>query len=248
MALLAWALAGPVGELKTSLGQGVWVNWTQMTVQVVVTGQGGGVGGRQPALEQRLRTALAETLVRALDRVPVQRGVTVRDLRVNASLNAVLSDRVKLWTVTEARYFASGRLTLVGEIALGEYLLPWRLEQAWEQSPMPIASQYTGLIVDARGHGLSPVFAPKLFTQQGKVVYPGELWSTQVLRSVPVVYVTDLAHPASARAGDNPLTVTLAEGSGADGVLDVPSAQTFAEQVRGSVWIGMGTVVILVDP
>ena len=206
--------AGEPAEVRHSLGGGAVVNWTRLTVEARHSHQGSGVADRQQATEQLARQRIGPAIRDGLPQVHATSTLTIGDLMEQGSLGTALRNRVKLWAVSEATYHASGTVALHGELDLTNYLRPWTLDSAEPDPETPTVSAYSGLVIDARGSGVQPAFAPRLISDDGDVLWDGQLWRSAVLQRSPVVWVSDAAHPAAARAGDEPLVVRARRSRG----------------------------------
>lgn len=221
------------------------INWTKLAVECTKVGSRSGVGARQQAIEQVARRAIGPELLLALESVELAPETMLDGIepRVQEAVRA----RVTLWSVHEAQYFRSGTIALDARLDLQGVLKPWALTLA-EPPPRPArTADFTGLVVDARDLDFQPVYAPRLVTPDGGVIYAGTLWEDVVVESAPVVYVETASDAAVVRAGDNPLFVR-ATASKTAGVLtlDAEDAQELQQRAEGTRVLGDGTVVIVV--
>lgn len=239
---------GEPAEVRDALASGAVVNWTRLAVQATHGHQGGGVAGRQPATEQLARQRIGPAIQDGLPEVRATSPLTIGDLMEDPVLGQPLTNRVKLWSVSEATYHASGMVTLHGELDLAEYLRPWTLRLARQQPSTPTVSAYSGLVVDARGTGAVAAFAPRILGTEGGELWDGRLWEGAVLLRSPVVWVADPAHPAAERAGHEPLVVRARTARGSDLVLDEAGTSAVRRHLVGSPALGEGRVVLLIDP
>ena len=121
-----------------------------------------------------------------------------------------ISDGGGHWQVVETRYFTSGRVELVSELPLLDWLGPALLEKQTPGEEEAAASGVsTGILVDARNVQVLPSLAPRLVGPDGEVLY-GAANTLSRGRAVlaPVLWIRD---PADAelgtRVGDSPLLV-----------------------------------------
>jgi hypothetical protein len=241
----------PPGEpvdVRRALGSGAVVNWTRLVVEAEASRVGTGVAGRQEATEQRARQQIGPAILEGLPDVAARADVTIGDLLERPELGDTLENRVKRWAISEAHYHASGRVTLFGELDLADYLRPWTLTLSRPTPSEPTPSEHTGLVVDARGTGALPAFAPRLLADDGELLWGGALWTPEALQTSPAVWVSDAAHPATVRAGDDPLVVRARRARGADLTLDHTGSGAVRAHLLGTQVLGRGRVVILVDP
>lgn len=240
--------SGDPAPVRQRLAEDVVIDWTRLVVEVTTRARGHGVGATPKALEARALEAIGPQMAWAALRVPVAGGLTVDDLLGDDSLKDALPARAERWDVAEARYLTSGRVELVAELPLQELLKPWALLEA----PLPprpdVDTAFTGVVVDARGTGARPCYAPRLVHPHDGELWSGRLWDDTALFQAPVVWVTDPADPASARAGTNPLMVVAVETQGGDLVLGDDDRVRFRTGIQTSRVVGEGTVVVVIDP
>ncbi|TVQ90065.1 MAG: hypothetical protein EA397_14005 [Deltaproteobacteria bacterium] len=244
------ALAGPPEpvDVRRAVAGGGWINWTTMELEASASVVGTGVGGSQEATEQQARRRISPAMVAAVRAIPVTSAVHSSELLDRGELAEVLHNRIKLWAVTEARYHTSGKVHLEGRLSLSVYLRPWSLQRASHRPGTPTVSEFSGLVVDARGSGVSFAFAPRILDDEGGELWDGQVWRDRVLEVTPVVYVADPAHPVAARAGERPLVVRAQRATGPDLILSGPDVHAVRRHVLGSPALHEGRVVVLVDP
>ena len=241
------ALAGDGGDVVREVAAGVEVNWTDLTLNASGIGGTGGTEGRK-AIEQLARREVEVSMRQGSSRIQVTTHQTLRDLELLPELADALGSRVSRWVVTEARYYASGKVELDGQLSLQDLLKPYTLKTSVPMPARDIQPDFTGLVVDARGRGVVPAWAPRILGQDGEVLHAGGVWDEQAVTVSPVVYVSDPAHSRARRAGDKPFIVVAESASGPDLVLSADDAGRFKEAMVGAAVLGEGTVVIVVDP
>lgn len=247
MAALALAGAADVPEVRTRLGSRVEVDWTHMALESSAGARGFGVGATPRAVEQQARREVGPGILEGVGRVRLTHELTVADLQEQPEVWEAVQSRVSRWSVSEARYYASGKVELVGALSLQELLKPWTLHHA---VPAPEGPQptYTGLLVDARGSGAEPAFSPRLLTEGGEVLWEAMVWEEHALEQVAVVYVSEPSHPVATRAGDRPMVLRCTAAQGPDLVLDADETVRFRTGLAGARVLGEGTVVVVLDP
>ncbi len=235
-------------DLRENLGRGVSVNWTTLTLEVTRDGHGRGVGATRKAIEHDARDGLRQSVRVGADNVRVTSGIAVEDLLQDEVLSEAVSSRVSRWVVGEARYYNSGRIELVAELTLLDLLKPWNLANATPRPAEPRVPDLTGVVVDARGTGVTPAWAPRILSDGERLLWDGTVWDDVALGVAPVVWVADPSHPAVATAGDRPLVVRAERATGADLFLDPLDAARFRTAVADSELLREGTVVVVADP
>ena len=226
------------------LGNGVAIDWTRLVLTVEQGAMGYGVGANRRAVEQEARRLVGPGMLMGARAVTVSEGLMFPQVEEDPVLGEATRSRVERWAVTEGRYFASGRVELLGELSLQELLKPWALGRALPlPAEPPGEGEPTGLVIDARGTGAKPAYSPRVLAPDGKVWFDPAMWEDFAIKNAPVVYVPGPDHPAVARAGASPITLKATEAKGSD--LVVPAL----DRDLGSVYaLRTGTIVVVIDP
>lgn len=119
-------------------------------------------------------------------------------------------------------------------------------------APPPPGEAYTGLLVDARGLGLKPALAPRLFDEQGKELYASEVLDrNQAVQAGVAGYAKDLvAGSRQPRVTDNPLIVKGVRASGnkaTDVVLSEDGVKAIQRSEPTAHFLQQGRVVVIYD-
>jgi hypothetical protein len=249
-ALLAVAHAedpAALADVREVLGHGVHIDWTTLTLDVWTDTVGRPTQTIQ-AVEQLGRRSVDVAYQQNVGFVRVTSVALLAQLVTDAQLGAAVQTRLPRWTVTEANYGTSGRLTLSATLSLQDLLQPWSMQIAKAGSAPPAdPGGPTGLLVEARGTAARPAFCPRLLDESGRLLYGGELYEEQAVTYAPYVFVPDPAHPAAALAGSAPVWVKATRREGeSDLVLDAEGAARVAELAESL--LGRGPVVVVVDP
>jgi hypothetical protein len=233
--------------VRREIARGVWVDWTDLAIEVTTRARGHGPQDAEAA-EQQARREVDAAIRQAAARVPLTGELTVGAIGDDRVRPAVQS-RLSRWEVTEGRYGSAGEVVLTAALSLQELLKPYTLAEA---RPGPAQAEHppewTGLVIDARGASVVPCWAPRLVTDDGQSLLVVRMWEDEAVNVAPLVYVSDPAHPAAARAGDHPLFVRAADASGGDVVLSGADLARFNEELSGARILGEGRVVVVVDP
>lgn len=245
-ASLALAAApGDPEDVVIPLADGVSVNWTLGMLEAERTGTAAGVGSTRRALEQQVRTDLGPAILDGARRVRVAVGQTVADLVGAEEFGVQTRSRLSRWAVSETRYYASGRVDLVGRLSLQDLLKPYVLTKALPSDEVEAARG--GVVIDARGADLVPSYAPRIVDAAGAVLFDGNLYEDVATDSLVAVFVGDPAHPAAAaRAGDSPVILVADDAQQTDVVLGVEAARSFLAQ-DGPDLARTGGLVLVVD-
>lgn len=239
----------PADVRETLAGSDVVVNWTTLSLEVSATGVGGATESIKAVEELAQRDADAG-IRQGVARVRVGVDRMVAQLQEVPEFGPALEARISRWEAVETRYHSSGKVEVDAELSLIDLLKPYTLARAKQpgagDGPQ---ARYTGLVVDARGTDALPAWSPRLLASNGEVLWDGTVWEDVAIASAPAVFVSDPAHPASARAGEDPLFLRVDGANGPELTLTPEDSQRFRTSLGGTARIlGEGTVVVVVDP
>jgi hypothetical protein len=230
------------------------IDWTDMRLTLEEQSQPApGSHAELQVIEQQARGRLGPRVLEAAGQVRLDAETTARDLiDAHTAMGDYLGQESSSWHVSEARYHSSGKVEIVAELDLTDWLRPVAYAGATsEQPPEETRSRFTGVVVDARGLGAEGALAPRLLSAQGTQLYSIERVLEPVAREhTPVQYVSDPADPrAYLRAGDNPLLLRATEVSGrVDLVLNSEDSIRLQTVSRDPYLLPRARVVIVLDP
>lgn len=230
-------------DVRRPLGDGAWVNWSRMRVEALGVAEDPKLAHDNRPLEQLAISTVDEAIGPACAKVRVRSNTDMSDV-----VSGVSSTVLATWTIAEGRYFRNGKVEVVGVVDILPLLAGWNRRRA---QPAPDGGGHrgpTGLVVDARGHNVDPVFAPRVVDDKGELLYDSVLWNDSAFSHAPVVWVSDPAHPAAARAGADPMFVVLDRFAWGELALSASDSAQVRDQFVGSRVLGDGTVVVVVDP
>jgi hypothetical protein len=196
----------------------------------------------QRATEQDARGRVALQIASLAEQVPFNGVTTGGDLiseggELSEGLTKGLLDAVGCWRVVESIYHTDGRVELVGELSLFEWLSPVAVSQATADGERPeIDGRSTGVIIDVRGLSIEPSYSPNIVDQNRAQIYNAMQMSpaSSAVRS-PVRWASDVVGgEVTDLVGDNPLLV-IARDVYNDNIVVSP---VDAARLRA---IGMGT-------
>lgn len=249
--LLATAFAQNPEDLedyREDIGGGAVVNWTTLTLEVSKTAQGRGVGATRKVVEASARSDLGEQVQSAVGGVHVARDIDVNDLLRDPDLMEIVGSRSVRWAVGETRYYSSGRIEVVAEIELLDLLKPYSMHVQHVRPQIVRQPAITGVVIDARGSGAQPVWAPIVQSPGGRVLWDGALWSDAAAGTTPVFWLPDPAHSAIVRVGPEPMVVRATGGDRGTLVLDEMDAVRFRTALDGSDVLRAGAIAVILDP
>lgn len=248
------ANAEEFAPVVTAIG-GARIDWTSMILRL--DGEAEPAAGSYDDLEvveQEARARLGPQVLEAARQVRVDATTrTVDLLESDSPLGGRLAETSSSWHVSEARYHTSGAVALTAELDLGAWLTPVLRARALEGDlPQAQASNFSGVVVDARGLDAEGALVPRLLSPDGAELFGAGMVAEKVARTLtPVQYVSDPADPrAWQRAGDAPLLLRAASvRDGVDLLLtaqDAVTLQTVAS--RDTALLARARVVLVLDP
>lgn len=226
-----------------------WINWTDYVIRAVGRGEVRVFGKDRHApfhAMAKARQNAYRRLITAAKSVQLTPTMAVADFfGKNDKLLAEFENLLKNAGVIRTEFLSTGPVEITLEFSLtGEFatrLLPetiTRLEKIeYEQSATAEdASEYTGLVVDARGLSIVPAMCFKVLDEDGKEVYgPAYASRENVVAAGMCQYVSSLADiEDNDRVGGNPLVVKgiKVHPPGASNIVISGNA---AARLRGSV-------------
>lgn len=234
-------------DIRREVAADVYVNWTKLTLEVSADARSGGVENTR-AVEELARRDADAGLRLGVARVQVRGDRQVADLQKVPEFGAAIQDRVSRWRASKTHYFSSGRVLVSAELSLQDLLKPYTLATAHQEGenerPQP---RYSGVVIDARGYAVEPAWSPRVLGSNGELLYDGTVREDRAINTSPVIYVPDPAHPASARAGGDPIFLSCSSADGTDLVLTADDSQRFRTSLNGARLLGEGKVVVVVD-
>ncbi len=253
---------------KSGPGQ---INWSKQ--EVLFTGDGAPnlkapnaaaarLGAERAAKLMALRNALE-----VLKGVKIKAGQTVGDkFTANPKLMSEVEGVVKNFSVVDIRYYSDGGVQVDVKVPLKGIIAQTLLKDEIKATPKPAApvvkpepkqakaepakqpakASVTGLVVDARGHKLIPVLAPKILDEQGNDVYNVAMVSDKGMDNGIASYIRDNeAAQKDQKVASTPITVKAIRS--VDNV-DLVISNKDAERIRAQQNpLTEGRVVIVKD-
>jgi hypothetical protein len=224
------------------------INWTRGVIQTKGTGVlDDKLPNRVQARSSALKDATRDACRKILDvakRIRIDGATVVGDY---ASKNDIVMSKIESMVnsahVVKKEYFSDGTVKVTMQMNLrggfAQLVLPGEikpLESIRTMAPANISpSVFTGLVVDTRGLGITPVMVPKILDEDAREVYGSAFVSREyAVQQGMSGYSKDLAAAQSnQRVADNPLTV---KGLRTDGFghTDVVISNTDAHRLRSA--------------
>ncbi len=275
LAGVAWlalpaAAQGTIDERCTQQGQQACVDWTNGLAIAIGTGAPA-TWARTPA-QKNISATRAARLDAARNLLELIKGINLT-ASTNIQGAMVASDTVsssiqgRLHGIRPAerpRYFSDGSVQVKLEATLRQ-VVPQEL-YAGSGEPQPIGAPlgspagsplsteaaYTGLIIDARGTGVQPAMAPKVFDPQEREVYGSAYVSREFATSQGMIGYAKSVEAArqTDRVQGNPAVIKAMEARGAnkaDLVISQADADALRALAQGQTFLREARVMIVLD-
>jgi len=253
--LIGLAFATPGHSVVQELSGGR-LDWTRAVLTVEAAAVPHAVnGGSLKATEQEARLKLVATVKSLAREIPVDSGRRCIDLMAEGdAAGSALEDGLQEgrghWRVVETRYHSSGRVELVAELSLVEWIRPALVGAGLGLEPTAHPGTSTGVLVDARSLEIQPVFAPRLLAPDGQVLYEvGSLSASRSMSRAPVLWIRDPVAPGLAkRVGGSPLVVVADRVErGSDLVLSPRDAARMRAIAASADLLSSAPVAVVID-
>jgi hypothetical protein len=263
-ALLAGtALAGdnkdPAAAADDSVVQKVGhgeINWSKK--YVTATGSGASnlkdtsVAQARLMAERAAKLDALRNILETIQGIQVSGARSANDMMSNGEIKTRISGMAQGYKVVDTKYYSDGSVDVVIQMPIDENLTNALVERPKKARKVSTegASTSTGLIVNARGLGLTPSMAPRIVDESGKEVYGTEVVSDKGLKQGGIVGYAKADDQAKDRVGDKPTVVKalrLADKSKTDVVIANGDADKLRDPNSNLSFLSDGKVVILVD-
>jgi len=226
-----------------------WINWTRQTLRAVGRGEAPGFGENHHAPFHAMAKARQKAYRRLLGAAKslqlTPTGSVADFLGTDDRLLAEFENLLKHAEVVQTEFLSTGPVEITLEFSLtGDFarmVLPdtiTRLEKIeYDQSETTTdASEYTGLVLDARGLAVTPAMCFKVLDEDGMEVYgPAYASRENVVAFGMCDYVSGMSDiEDSERVGGNPLVVKGIKVH-PPGASNIVISGTAAARLRGSV-------------
>ncbi len=232
------------------------INWSKKTV--TATGSGAANLKDGPVAVARLNAERAAKLDALRNVIETIQGIQVTatrsagDVMSNGEIRSRIQGMAQGFKVVDTKYYSDGSVDVVVQMPIDDNLTNALVEKP--KKPHKIATEgaasYTGLIVNARGLGLTPSMAPRIVDEAGKEVYGTEVVSEKGLKQGGIVGYAKADAQATERVGDKPLVLKglrLVDKSKTDVVIANGDADKLRDPNQNLSFLADGKVVILVD-
>lgn len=278
--LTATADAGDPHLIK-AIGAGM-VNWSQGVVEAKGKAKPpesfrGNQQGRSLAVQNAVETARVN-LFHTIEKIRVNADQQIGDvLRASNEIAEKLNDMIHHAKVISQKYLTDGTVEVTIQLSLyGGFLqlmLPPDIKQIESVKPLPRkrkpekkiidadaelnsaykTERYTGLVVDARGIGITPAIAPRIVDENGEEVFGAKFASREFAVQQGMVGYTVALPPAvdDPRVADHPLvikSIKVKETGPCDIVISLSDANRLRSHSNHLCFLRRCCVIIVSDP
>jgi hypothetical protein len=231
------------------------VNWEGQILKA--TGSGAPDMRASSAAQARLGAEMAakldafRNLISQAKGISITSGKTVGDAMAEGEIRGRVEGVIRGYRITDKRYFSDQGVEIDVEVPLAA--LSSALGASEPEAAAPAVKTdgeptFTGVVVDARGLGVTPALAPKLVDGDGKAIYSASCLSEEARKQkAPASYFPSLDSAKGSKdfVGDKPLVVKATKASGSDLVLDAAGIKQLTSGNNG--FLAEGRVAIVTD-
>jgi hypothetical protein len=237
-----------------ALGTGAPASWAQNAAQ------------KNISAERAARLDAARNLLEMIKGVALTSDTTMNQAMVqnDAVQTSIQGELNSLRQVEKPHYFSDGSIQVKLETSLRK-IIPVELYASGPPQEIgaggaPVAggssvstgSSYTGLVVDARGTGVTPAMSPKILDPEGREVYGSSFVSRDFVVSQGVMGYAKTMDAArqTDRVKGNPAVVKAIEAKGAnkaDLVISKEDAETLRSLKQSQTFLREGRVMVVLD-
>jgi len=232
------------------------INWSKK--EVTATGSGAAnlkdasVAQARLMAERAAKLDALRNILETIQGIQVSGSRNATDMMSNGEIKSRISGMAQGYKVVDTKYYSDGSVDVVISMPIDENLTNALVERPKKARKVSTegAAGSSGLIVNARGLGLTPSMAPRIVDEAGKEVYGTEVVSDKGLKQGGIVGYAKQDDQAKERVGDKPLVVKalrLADKSKTDVVIANGDADKLRDPNSNLSFLADGKVVILVD-
>jgi hypothetical protein len=235
------------------------INWS--TKSVTATGSGaanlkdGSVAKARLMAERAAKLDALRNIIETIQGIQVSGTRNAADVMSNGEIKSKIQGMAQGFKVVDTKYYSDGSVDVIVSMPIDE-----NLTNALVEKPKPTSKtrkvsttgpeSFSGLVVNARGLGLTPSMAPRILDEAGKEVYGAEIVNDKGLQQGGIASYAKSDDKAAERTGDKPMVVKalrIADKSKTDVVISNADADKLRDPNTNLSFLADGKVVILVD-
>ena len=250
-----WTSSALAEEVSQTIGHGK-INWSTKTI--TATGSGApnlkapNVAVARLGAERAAKMDALRNILEAVKGVRVS-GVESAGSRMDAApeVKAKVEGIVRRFKVLDTKYYSDGGVDVIVEVALDGVLTETLVSEAGAKAASSSAdpSGTTGVIINAKGLGVTPALAPRILNDKGQEIYGSNLVTADAVKKHGVAGYSKSLDSAirDSRVADKPLIVRAQKLSAAGGSDVVISGEDAAKVGQLATLLAGGKVIFVTD-
>jgi hypothetical protein len=236
------------------------INWSKKTVTATGSGaaslKDGNVAAARLMAERAAKLDALRNILETIQGIQVTGSRNAGDIMSNGEVKSRISGMAQGFKVVDTKYYSDGSVDVIVQMPIDENLTNALVEKPKTAAKAPRKlntdgpESFTGLVINARGLGVTPSMAPRVVDESGKEVYGAEIVSEKGLQQGGIASYVKAEDQAKDRTGAKPLVVKalrLSEKSKTDVVISNGDADKLRDPNTNLSFLAEGKVVILVD-
>lgn len=237
------------------------INWSAKTVTATGSGaanlKDGSVAKARLMAERAAKLEALRNIVETIQGIQVTGTRNAADVMSNGEIKTRITGMVQGFRVVDTKYYSDGSVDVIVSMPIDDTLTNALIEKPKPGSTKPrkaLSTEgpegYSGLIINARGLGITPSMAPRVVDEAGKEVYGAELVNDKGLQQGGIASYAKNEEKAAERTGSKALVVKalrLADKTKTDLVIANGDADKLRDPKSNLSFLADGKVVILVD-
>lgn len=236
------------------------INWSSKTVTATGSGaanlKDGSVAKARLMAERAAKIDAMRNIVETIQGIQVNGTRNAADVMSNGEIKTRITGLAQGFKVVDTKYYSDGSVDVIVSMPIDDTLTNALVEKpkAGATKPKKIsttgAETFSGLIINARGLGITPSMAPRVVDEAGKEIYGAEFVNDKGLQQGGIASYAKNEEKAAERAGGKALVVKalrLADKTRTDVVIANADADKLRDPNTNLSFLADGKVVILVD-
>ena len=236
------------------------INWSAKTVTATGSGVANlkdGVAKARLMAERSAKIDAMRNIVETIQGIQVTGSRNAADVMSNGEIKTRITGMAQGFKVVDTKYYSDGSVDVIVSMPIDDNLTNALVEKPKPGSTKPkkaLSTEgpegYSGLIINARGLGITPSMAPRVVDESGKEVYGAEFVNDKGLQQGGIASYAKNEEKAAERTGGKALVVKalrLADKTKTDVVIANGDADKLRDPNANLSFLADGKVVILVD-
>ena len=237
------------------------INWSAKTVTATGSGaanlKDGSVAKARLMAERAAKLEALRNIVETIQGIQVSGTRNAADVMSNGEIKTRITGMAQGFKVVDTKYYSDGSVDVIVSMPIDDTLTNALIEKPKAGSTKPkkaLSTEgpegFSGLIINARGLGITPSMAPRVVDEAGKEVYGAEFVNDKGLQQGGIASYAKNEEKAAERTGSKALVVKalrLADKTKTDVVIANGDADKLRDPNSNLSFLADGKVVILVD-